>query len=180
MSNSIDITPSPRILRMLGQIDFSAIQCLCELIDNSIDAFADSSQPSSSSPETIVRVPNIKRLTETSEILISDNGAGMDIDQLNRSLKAGFSSNNPVDKMGLFGMGFNIATARLGQKTEIKTSKINLCNISEYLDPSSIVCLMYLIWPDLVCFSFLKAASVEELSKFCELDNDSAFLSLDA
>ena len=123
MSNSIDITPSPRILRMLGQIDFSAIQCLCELIDNSIDAFADSSQPSSSSPEIIVRVPNIKRLTETSEILISDNGAGMDIDQLNRSLKAGFSSNNPVDKMGLFGMGFNIATARLGQKTEIKTSK---------------------------------------------------------
>ena len=116
MSNSIDITPSPRILRMLGQIDFSAIQCLCELIDNSIDAFADSAQASSSSPEIIVRVPKIERLTETSEILISDNGAGMDIDQLNRSLKAGFSSNNPVDKMGLFGMGFNIATARLGLK----------------------------------------------------------------
>ena len=123
MNDTIDITPSPRILRMLGQIDFSAIQCLCELIDNSIDAFADSTQPSSSSPEIFVRVPNINRLTETSEILISDNGAGMDIDQLNRSLKAGFSSNNPVDKMGLFGMGFNIATARLGQKTEIKTSK---------------------------------------------------------
>ena len=37
MTDTIDITPSPRILRMLGNIDFSAFQCLCELIDNSID-----------------------------------------------------------------------------------------------------------------------------------------------
>ena len=39
MTETFDITPSTRILRMLGEIDFSAVQCLCELIDNSIDAF---------------------------------------------------------------------------------------------------------------------------------------------
>ena len=123
MTNSIDITPSPRILRMLGQIDFSAIQCLSELIDNSIDSFHNLDGREASQPEIVVRVPQTNRQTPENAILITDNGEGMDIDQLNRSLKAGFSSNNPIDKMGLFGMGFNIATARLGQKTEITTSK---------------------------------------------------------
>ena len=41
MSQTVDITPSPRVLRMLGQIDFKPWQCLAELIDNSIDAFLD-------------------------------------------------------------------------------------------------------------------------------------------
>jgi hypothetical protein len=123
MTNSIDITPSPRILRMLGQIDFSAIQCLSELIDNSIDAFQNLDDGKKFQPEIIVRIPKTNRQTPDKAIFITDNGQGMNIDQLNRSLKAGFSSNSPIDKMGLFGMGFNIATARLGQKTEIVTSK---------------------------------------------------------
>lgn len=37
-------------------------------------------------------------------------------------MKAGFSSNDPVSNLGLFGMGFNIATARLGQKTTVYSS----------------------------------------------------------
>jgi len=123
MNNSIDITPSPRILRMLGQIDFSALQCLCELIDNSIDAFANVVSGSIVSPEIIVKLPRQNSMMADKVIEISDNGPGMSIDQLNRSLQAGFSGNNPIDKMGLFGMGFNIATARLGQKTEIITCR---------------------------------------------------------
>ena len=123
MADSIDITPTPRILRMLGQIDFSATQCLCELIDNSIDAFHTAKETFSHTPEIIVRVPQTTRRTEDKSIIISDNGQGMSLEQLNRSLKAGFSNNNPIDKMGLFGMGFNIATARLGQKTEIITCR---------------------------------------------------------
>ena len=35
----VDITPTPRILRVLGEIPFAPWQCLAELIDNSIDAF---------------------------------------------------------------------------------------------------------------------------------------------
>ena len=35
----IDITPSTAILEMLGEIDFTALQCICELVDNSLDAF---------------------------------------------------------------------------------------------------------------------------------------------
>ena len=39
MENFVDITPSTLILEMLGEIEFSALQCICELIDNSLDAF---------------------------------------------------------------------------------------------------------------------------------------------
>ena len=128
MSETIDITPTPRILRMLGQIDFSAFQCICELIDNSVDAFSTNDLNEETSPEIFVKIPRVKKGTVNDEnvsITITDNGAGMDYDQLNKSLRAGFSSNNPIDKMGLFGMGFNIATARLGQRTEIITWRKN-------------------------------------------------------
>ena len=37
--NTLDITPTPRILRTLGEIPFQTWQCIAELVDNSIDAF---------------------------------------------------------------------------------------------------------------------------------------------
>ena len=36
---TMDITPTPRILRTLGEIPFQTWQCIAELVDNSIDAF---------------------------------------------------------------------------------------------------------------------------------------------
>ena len=41
MTKTIDITPTPRILRTLGDIPFEVWQCLAELSDNSLDAFRD-------------------------------------------------------------------------------------------------------------------------------------------
>ena len=35
--------------------------------------------------------------------------------------RAGYSHNSPVDNLGLFGMGFNIATARLGRTTQLRS-----------------------------------------------------------
>ena len=40
-----------------------------------------------------------------------------------RAVRAGYSGNNSVDKLGLFGMGFNVATARLGNRTEVWTTR---------------------------------------------------------
>ena len=37
----MDITPSPRILRMLGEIEFDEWQCIAELVDNAFDDFTD-------------------------------------------------------------------------------------------------------------------------------------------
>ena len=60
MTETFDITPSTRILRMLGEIDFSAVQCLCELIDNSIDAF-DSEEKQAQKPTIIINTPAIPK-----------------------------------------------------------------------------------------------------------------------
>ena len=41
---TVDITPTPRILRILGDIPFEIWQCFAELMDNSLDAFTDASK----------------------------------------------------------------------------------------------------------------------------------------
>ena len=46
----MDITPSPRILRMLGEIEFDEWQCIAELIDNAFDDFTDLWQSGASWP----------------------------------------------------------------------------------------------------------------------------------
>ena len=120
MKKSLDITPHPRIYQMLENIEFTPYQCLCELIDNSIDAFNEEEFIYNEEPEIRLDVPK-ERKNEIDPLCIMDNGNGMNEEQLNKSIKAGFSGNNSMDKMGLFGMGFNIATARLGQRTEIIT-----------------------------------------------------------
>jgi len=122
MSDNIDITPSARVLRMLGEIDFKAWQCLCELIDNSIDSFSEiNGYHSDENPQISIALPNRKNISE-GVLVIKDNGQGMTLSDLEKSLRAGFSGNDPVEKMGLFGMGFNISTARLGGKTELRTT----------------------------------------------------------
>ena len=122
----IDITPSPRVLRMLGQIDFAAWQCLSELIDNSIDAFLEGQRgdkPLTLDPSVAIELPSAVSLDAgTGEIIVKDNGPGMTEDELRKAVKAGYSGNDPVEKLGLFGMGFNIATARLGKRTEVWTT----------------------------------------------------------
>ena len=124
--DAIDITPSPRVLRMLGQIDFAAWQCLAELIDNSIDAFLEGQEgnkPLTLNPKIAIELPSAASLDSgTGHLIVKDNGPGMTEEQLRMAVKAGYSGNDPVEKLGLFGMGFNIATARLGKHTEVWTT----------------------------------------------------------
>lgn len=47
----------------------------------------------------------------------------MSIDQLQNAVRAGYTSNDPIGNLGLFGMGFNIATARLGEETTILSTR---------------------------------------------------------
>ena len=123
---TVNIRPSPRVLRMLGQIDFAPWQCLAELIDNSIDAFIDQEKDGFviDAPRVSVSLPSDRDLKAGDGVLIvEDNGCGMSLEDMANAVKAGYSGNDPVEKMGLFGMGFNISTARLGRRTEIRTTK---------------------------------------------------------
>jgi hypothetical protein len=115
--DSIDITPTPRLLRMLGEIELRPWQCIAEIIDNSFDNFL-SNRESVLSPEVEIWISddvNVRTLR------ISDNGTGMTLESLESALRAGYSTKSNFDNLGLFGMGFNIAIARLGDKTTVKT-----------------------------------------------------------
>ena len=124
-SNFLDITPTPRILRTLGEIPFQIWQCIAELIDNSIDAFLSSAANASDQPDRKIRINwdsnNVGAANRTIEVI--DNAGGMSLEQLQNAVRAGYSSNNPMDNLGLFGVGFNIATARLGDSTTIMTTR---------------------------------------------------------
>lgn len=121
----LDVTPTPRILRILGEIPFQPWQCIAELIDNAIDAFlqAESAGIESNDAKIIVSWSNSAVKDSDFSLEVIDNASGMSISQINNAVRAGFSSNDPVHNLGLFGMGFNIATARLGEHTEIVSTK---------------------------------------------------------
>lgn len=123
MNETFDLTPSPRVLRMLGQIDFRPWQCLAELIDNAIDSFLEGRRAAMIlNPAVQVTMPGLPELRSGGgSIRVVDNGIGMATETLEKAVRAGYSGNDPVEKLGLFGMGFNISTARLGRRTEVWT-----------------------------------------------------------
>jgi hypothetical protein len=123
MTQELDLTPAPRVLQMLGEITLEQWRCLAELIDNSIDGFIDAARAGApiAQPEIAVSIPTAD--TEAARVSVKDNGPGMSLEVLENALRAGWTGNDPLSKLGLFGMGFNIATARLGIVTEVWTSR---------------------------------------------------------
>lgn len=118
-----NLTPEPRILPMLGEINLDQWRCLAELIDNSVDGFLWAKRAGTLiyQPEVSVSVPTSDR--SDAKVIIRDNGPGMDAKRLERAVSAGWTSNDPVHNLGLYGMGFNIATARLGTTTSVWTTR---------------------------------------------------------
>nr|WP_315301344.1 ATP-binding protein [Raoultella terrigena] len=123
MTMDFDLTPDPRVLQMLGEINLAQWRCLAELIDNSIDGFINAERLGSpiTNPSIAINIPRTD--TVSARVSVRDNGPGMSSETLEHAVKAGWSSNGPIGSLGLFGMGFNIATARLGLVTEVWTSR---------------------------------------------------------
>ena len=120
MLDTVDITPSPRVLRALGQIPFAPWQCIAELLDNSLDGFRHAEANSIALKQKRIVVSWSTNASAGDRVLeIVDTGPGMTRERLNDCVRAGYSSNDPIENLGLFGMGFNIASARLGEKTTI-------------------------------------------------------------
>ncbi|MCB9779717.1 MAG: ATP-binding protein [Alphaproteobacteria bacterium] len=122
MPADFNLTPHPRILPMLGEINLAQWRCLAELVDNSVDGFLAALRGGASidSAEILVNLPTSD--APSSRVTVRDNGPGMTPETLEQAVKAGWSGNNPIDSLGMFGMGFNIATARLGGVTTVWTS----------------------------------------------------------
>ena len=122
----IDIRPSPRILAVLGDIEFREWQCVAELVDNAFDDFLDiqrTGQPWPDGFRASVTVPTQSASVAEAEVIVQDTGRGMDLETLNDAVRAGWSSNDRFTKLGLFGIGFNIATARLGRVARVLTTR---------------------------------------------------------
>jgi Histidine kinase-, DNA gyrase B-, and HSP90-like ATPase len=121
---SLDLTPDPRILEILGEIPYQPWQCLAELVDNSFDEFISDSDRDPSEP-TAIHMTLPKATSSGADALVSvvDSGRGMSRIALEKALRAGYSGRARFGSLGLFGMGFNIATARLGNRTEVRTSR---------------------------------------------------------
>lgn len=122
----MDITPSPRILRMLGEIEFDEWQCLAELVDNAFDDFTEIAAAGQTWPggyKVVVTLPGAGANLAGAEVVVRDTGRGMSRETLEQAVKAGWSSNDRFDKLGLFGMGFNVSTARLGRRTRVLTTR---------------------------------------------------------
>ncbi|MFF3257084.1 ATP-binding protein [Actinacidiphila glaucinigra] len=116
------ITPSARVLRMLGEIEFDEWQCVAELVDNAFDDFSEILRSGVEWPDGYkisVSLPS----SASGQLLIADTGRGMTYERLERAVRAGWSGNDMHDKLGLFGMGFNVATARLGKRTRVLTTR---------------------------------------------------------
>ena len=125
MQRSINIKPSPRILKVLGDIEFESWQCLAELVDNGFDEFQEMRRAGVDSPDKFqvsITLPT-GGLSQDSEIIVTDTGRGMDLETMNNAVRAGWSSNDQFSKLGLFGMGFNVATARLGRVSQVLTTR---------------------------------------------------------
>ena len=122
---TIDVPPHPRLLSVLGDIEFQPWQCIAELVDNGFDDFLKSSsaEEGAETPTVQVTLPGRSSSLRDAEVWVRDNGRGMTLERLRNSLRAGWTDNDRFGHLGLFGMGFNIATARLGHVAVVRTTR---------------------------------------------------------
>jgi len=134
--SAIDVTPDARILKVLASTPLTPVNALCELIDNALDSFAAARFSGVVIPVRHVRI-QIPKPSDVEKgqgvIRVIDNGVGLEIAQLESALTAGYSDKNKFDSLGLFGVGFNIATSKLGMRTSVTTARQDSAgNLSEF------------------------------------------------
>lgn len=126
LPETVDVTPTPKILKLIAEIEFRPWQCIAELVDNSFDEFLairraeiDWNEPF----HVAVTLPGARESLVEGLVTVEDNGRGMTLEQVRNAVRAGFTGRDPISNLGLFGMGFNVATARLGGVTRFLTTR---------------------------------------------------------
>lgn len=122
----LDITPTPQVLIALTRTPITPIDAISELIDNAVDSFqaAEVQGIRSQVRHVIIDVPGLTHVDRGEGVIrVRDTGAGLTAEQIGQAMQAGFSTKNPFDTLGLFGMGFNIATGKLGRITRVISAR---------------------------------------------------------
>ncbi len=123
---TMNVTPMTNILVVITDNPMKPLQSLYELIDNSIDSFKRSKIMGAEikNPLIDIRIPSIAEIkSDTGKLIVRDNAVGLTYEETNGAVTAGYSGKNKYDTLGLFGMGFNIATGKLGVETHFITTK---------------------------------------------------------
>ena len=108
----VDTTPDASIGRKLSQSGHDFYEAIAELIDNSFDAHAT---------DIAIDITNAKGAKYN--ITITDNGVGMNMDELTDAITLAKSSKSSEDgDLGLFGLGMKTSLGALGTIHKIETS----------------------------------------------------------
>lgn len=123
---NFDLTPDPNVLIALTQTPLRQMDALCELIDNAIDSFSAAQKQGVliENPSVQISIPKDSEVKKgLGCVRVIDNGPGLTFEAAEMALRAGYSSNNQYDNLGLFGMGFNISTGKIGSITTLTTAR---------------------------------------------------------
>lgn len=112
--NLVDITPDVRLFRVLRNSGFHMQTAMGELLDNSLDAGANEINVS-------VFINNRKK----KNIMIMDNGKGMNESTLRYSLTMAKELKVGIDQLGKYGMGMKTAALSISTQFEILTKKLS-------------------------------------------------------
>src|SRR4051812_574400 len=99
---TLDLTPSPRILDVIADVDMSIEECLAELIDNTLDELAAARREETGFEGRVeIDLPYGPSVTANSVISVTDTGRGMSVEQMRQALRAGSSGNDRYGSLGL-------------------------------------------------------------------------------
>ncbi|MGW4792645.1 ATP-binding protein [Nonomuraea sp. NPDC004297] len=122
----LDITPTPDVLVALTRTPITPLDALSELIDNAIDSFHAAEIAGEPSPvrHVVIEVPGLSKVDRGEGIIrVRDTGPGLTEQHIANAMRAGYTNKNHFDNLGLFGMGFNIATGKLGKVTQVISAR---------------------------------------------------------
>jgi len=124
----LNINPTPDVLVALTRTPIVPLDALSELIDNAIDSFraGELAGRPPSVRQVLIDIPGPTEVARGEGVVrVRDTGPGLTEDQIASAMTAGYSDKNHFDTLGLFGMGFNIATGKLGRETRITSALVD-------------------------------------------------------
>lgn len=103
--------PNPaRLIESLRHVGYGNYEAIADLVDNCIDAEA-----------TQIHI-TVRKQREDFEIVIADNGIGMDQETLDQAMRLGsLTQRDPATDLGKFGMGLVTASHSMSRRTEVIT-----------------------------------------------------------